>query len=250
MKILVKLGGKIIDNPQRLNKFVFEVKKLVKQKQKVVIIHGGGVIVSCWMEKLGIKPRFVDGLRVTDKEVLDIVCGVLCGLVNKNLVAKFVNSGIEKTVGISCIDGKLLVTDVDKKLGFVGRNILKVNPELLDILLKHNYIVLISTVGIGIDNQADKVITNINADTVTLGLVRKIKFDKVIFIIDKEGVIDKNGKKIDKLTVKQIEGLINEGVVTEGMIPKLSAIKEMFRYKIDKVVVTNSLVQQGTLIVP
>ncbi len=246
MKILIKLSGKVIDNENQLTKFIEGVKKLLRNN-KVVIIHGGGVQVSLWMKKLSLQPKFVDGLRVTDKDTLDVVVSILCGLINKTLVKEFINSRIKKVVGVSCVDGQLVVTDVDEKLGFVGRNIVKTNKELLDLLLKNNYLILISSVGLGIANKKF-VITNINADEVSYAVGDAVKFDKVIFMTDKEGVLDKEGKLIKILKVKDIATLIKDGTVTEGMIPKLLSIKQMLKKGVSEVVITNSLDKEGTLV--
>ncbi len=247
MNVLIKLSGKVIDDSQQLAKFIDGIKKLVR-KNKVLIVHGGGVQVSLWMKKLSLEPKFVDGLRVTDKDTLDVVISILCGLVNKTLVKEFINSGVKKVVGVSCIDGKLLITDVDKKLGFVGKNIIKVNKELLELLLYKNYLVLVSSVGLGLDNK-NLVITNINADNVTFAVANMLKFDKVIFMTDKEGVLDKDGKLIKKLHVDEIDTLIKNSVVTEGMIPKLSSIKQILKRGTSEILITNDLTKKGTVIV-
>jgi len=247
---LIKLSGKIIDDPAGcgIDKFISSIKKLYK-KNKIIIVHGGGKRVSLWMQKLNLEPKFVNGLRVTDKKTLEVVISILCGLVNKNLVQKFINSGIKKVVGLSCIDGKLLTTDIDESLGFVGRNVIDVNTDILNLLLKNNYLVLISSAGLGKDkNSSSYVITNINADDVAYALTKEIEVDKVIFLSDVEGVFDKEGKVIKKLNIKQIDELIEEKIVSEGMIPKLLAIKKILAKKNMKIFISNEIGKEGTLI--
>lgn len=234
MKILIKLSGKIIDNEKDLKRFVFNIKKLSKT-HKLVIVHGGGKQVSFWSEKLGLKPKFVNGLRYTDKETLDVVISVLCGLVNKKLVFEFIKNKI-KTVGLSCVDNRIVETDLEPKLGFVGKKIKKVNTEIINLLLKQNFVVLISSVGITKDQ-----IVNINADNVAYAISKKLKVDKLIFLTDKEGVLDRNGKVIKILKVKEIKNLIKTGVVTEGMIPKLESIKDALNSGVKNVVISNKL---------
>ncbi len=245
MKILIKLSGKIIDSKQELSKFISLLSKLYK-KNKIVIVQGGGKQVNEWMQKLGLKPKFVNGFRYTDKKTLDIVLSVLSGLVNKTLVYNLVSRDIP-VIGLSCIDGKLMITDIDKKLGFVGKNILEINDKLINLLLKNNFVVIISSVGLGIDKDKIKVV-NINADTVMFGLAKKIKFDKLIFLTDVKGVLDEKGKVIKKLSCKEIDLLIKNGVVKNGMIAKLEAVKNILDTGVKSVVITDSLANKGTVV--
>lgn len=247
MKIIIKLSGKIIDNEEQFKNFIKDLKSIIKGN-KIIIVHGGGVQVSNWMKKLSLEPKFIDGLRVTDKETLDVVIAVLCGLINKTLVKEFINCGIKRTVGLSCIDDKIVLTDVDDRLGYVGRSILSTNTELIEILLKKGYIVLISSVGLGSIKNKEFVITNINADNVVYALASNIKPHKVIFMTDIEGVLDEDKRLIKKLNLKDIRKLIEKKVVTEGMIPKLSSIENLLKKGISKIVITNSLKKFGTTI--
>lgn len=248
MKILIKLSGKVIDEEGSLNKFVSKVKKLKKEGNSILIVHGGGKQISLWMKKLKLEPKFIDGLRYTDKKTLDIVVSILCGLVNKNLVKKFIDFGIKKVVGISCLDGKILISNIYKKLGFVGKNIIKVNKELLDLLLKNDYLVILSSCGLGLGNK-NYLILNINADDITYALAEKLKFDNIIFLTDVEGVLDKKNKLIKKINIKEIDKLIASGVVKEGMIPKLKAIEKLLKKKNRQIIITNDLEKEGTAIV-
>ncbi|MCS7151185.1 MAG: acetylglutamate kinase [Endomicrobia bacterium] len=250
MRWLIKLSGKILDNKAELNKFLLQVIKVLQQDE-VVVIHGGGIQISRWMQQLGLKPKFIDGLRVTDEKTLEVVTGILCGLINKQLVLNFVNLGIKNVVGISCLDSKLLLTTIDKRLGFVGKDVVYVDTELIDNLLRKGYLVLVATVGLGIKRKnSPLVMANINADTVVYALATsRLKFDKVVLVTDKPGVLNKNGELIKKLYIKDINKLIKEKVVTEGMIPKLNAVKKMFVSGVKKVVITNSLESEGTVLV-
>lgn len=247
MKIIIKLSGKIIDDEDQFRNFLKDLKNIVKNN-KIIVVHGGGVQVSNWMKKLSLEPKFIDGLRFTDKETLDVVVSVLCGLINKNIVKEFINCGIKKAIGLSCIDDRMIITDVDKKLGYVGKKILNTNIELLDFLLKKGYVVLISSVGLGCIENKKFVITNINADNVVYALASRLKPQKVIFITDKEGVLDGNNKLIKKLSLKDIPKLIDKKIVTEGMIPKLSSIEGLLKKGISEIVITNSLKKSGTII--
>ncbi|MCX7957276.1 MAG: acetylglutamate kinase [Endomicrobia bacterium] len=247
MKIIIKLSGKIIDDDVLFEKFIYSVKKQIN-RNKLIIIHGGGVQVSEWMRKLSIEPKFVNGLRVTDENVLDIVISVLCGLINKKMVFAFFKNNIKKIIGLSCIDGGLLITDINEELGYVGTKIKKVNTTIIDYLLNKNYVVLISSVGIGFKNNIPHI-ANINADDVTYSLAEKIKPKRIFFLTDKEGVLDNNGKVIKKLRIRDIDVLIKESVIKEGMLPKLNAVKRIFKKGIKEIYISNNLEKLGTKII-
>jgi acetylglutamate kinase len=191
---------------------------------------------------LGLKTKFVNGLRFTDEKTLDVVISILSGLVNKKLVYEFLRQKID-AIGLSCIDGKTVETNLDKSLGFVGTKIKKVNTKIIDVLLKQNFVVLISSIGIG-----EGKIVNINADNVAYALAQQLKVGKLIFLTDKEGVLDKEGKVIKELKIAQVNNLIKTGVVTEGMIPKLNAIKEALNSGVKSIIISNKLSKQGTVV--
>ncbi|MFQ3675441.1 MAG: acetylglutamate kinase [Endomicrobiia bacterium] len=241
MKILIKLSGKIIDDKNELKQFITSIKKIYK-KDQIIIVHGGGKQVSSWSEKVGLETKFVNGLRFTDEKTLEVVIAVLCGIVNKQLVFEFIKNKM-LSVGISCIDGKLVETNIETELGFVGKKVKQVNTKLIDLLLKQKFIVVVSSIGIGEDK-----IVNINADNVTYALAKKLKVDKLFFLTDKEGVLDKDGNVIRQLKIGDIDKLIETGVVTEGMIPKLAAIKDALNSGVKNVVISNRINIQGTVV--
>ncbi len=247
MKILIKLSGKIIDESNKLDEFISQIKRLYFQKNKIIIVHGGGKQVSLWMKKLNLEPRFVNGLRYTDEQTLDIVINILCGLINKYLVKKFLDFDIKKVVGLSCIDGYIITTDINKELGFVGRNVKNVNLDIINLLLRNGYLILLSSVGIAKENKKNFIV-NINADDVIYAIGEKMKFDKIIFLSDVEGIMDKNKNTIKFLNIKDIDNLINQGIVSSGMIPKVLAIKKLLKKGIKKIVVSNSLNKEATII--
>jgi acetylglutamate kinase len=248
MKLLIKLSGKVIDDEKQLNSFLVFIKKRY-EKDKILIIHGGGKQVSLWMQKFSIEPKFVNGLRYTDKQTLEIVTGVLCGLINKFLIQKFINNGITKVVGLSCVDNKILVTQLDQKLGFVGREVEEVNFELLDLLLKKRYIVLLSSVGLA-KQKKNFVVVNINADDVVSAVAVKFNPEKVIFLSDVEGIFDNNNNLIKSLKIKDIDRLITQKIVSGGMVPKLRSIERLFLLcNIKEVFITNNIWKEGTKII-
>ncbi|MFN3550673.1 MAG: hypothetical protein ACK4WJ_02540, partial [Endomicrobiia bacterium] len=186
-------------------------------------------------------------LRYTDEQTLEVVVNILCGLINKYLVKKFLDFGIKKVVGLSCIDGNIIVTDINKDLGFVGRNVKNVNLDIINLLLKNGYLILLSSVGMGKKNKKNFIV-NINADDVVYAIGGKLKFDKIIFLSDVEGIMDKNKNVIKILNIKDIENLINQGIVSNGMIPKVLAIKKLLKKGMKKIVISNSLDKEATII--
>jgi acetylglutamate kinase len=248
MKLLIKLSGKVIDDEKQLNSFLGFIKKRYG-KDKILIVHGGGKQVSLWMQKFSIEPKFVNGLRYTDEQTLEIVTSVLCGLINKFLIQKFINKGITKVVGLSCVDNKILVAQLDKKLGFVGREVEEVNFELLDLLLKKRYVVLLSSVGLA-KQKKNFVVVNINADDVVSAVAIKFNPEKVIFLSDVEGIFDNNNNLIKSLKIKDIDRLITQKIVSGGMVPKLRSIERLFLLcNIKEVFITNNIWKEGTKII-
>jgi acetylglutamate kinase len=246
--LLIKLSGKVIDDEKQLNSFLVFIKKRYG-KDKILIVHGGGKQVSLWMQKFSVEPKFVNGLRYTDEQTLEIVTGVLCGLINKFLIQKFINNGITKVVGLSCVDNKILVTQLDQKLGFVGREVEEVNFELLDLLLKKRYVVLLSSVGLA-KQKKNFVVANINADDVVSAVAVKFNPEKVIFLSDVEGIFDNNNNLIKSLKIKDIDRLITQKIVSGGMVPKFRSIERLFLLcNIKEVFITNNIWKEGTKII-
>jgi len=247
MKVLVKVGGKVIDKKEGFEKFCRGVKKLFKDKNKIVIVHGGGRQLTKWMSELDIETRFVDGLRYTDGKTLEVVVSILCGLINKELVLGLQRFGVP-AVGLSGIDAKTLPMKRKRKLGFVGDEVVRVDAGLIERTLKMGYVVVVSPVGLA--SEGGRLIpVNVNADTACVALAEKLSVDVLVFITDTKGVLDKNGKVIKKLEVSRIEGLIEDGVVTEGMVPKLRSIGRLVRSGVRRVVITDKLGRTGTEVV-
>jgi acetylglutamate kinase len=220
---VIKLGGEIILDEKMLDAVAQDVILLNCVNIKPVIVHGGGPDISTAMKKFGKEPTFVDGLRVTDEETMDIVKMVLIGKINTAIVGR-INKFGGNAVGISGKSGRLFSAKKHKgkvDLGFVG-DVSDVNSELVGVLLDKNYIPVISP--IGFDSEGNSL--NINADTAAAKLAASLKADKMIFLTATGGVFDKKGKLIPKLTIKEAKDLIKKGVATGGMIPKLEACME------------------------
>ena len=219
--VVVKIGGSTLGSNDTTLK---DLVTLQRDGVKFIVVHGGGSIISQWMEKQGTIPRFVRGLRVTDSQSLEIVAAVLTGLVNKQLVASLIALG-GKALGLSGVDGALLEAKVaDRELGYVGE-VTGVNPEILLQSLKSGYIPMVAPVGIHcVDGSPySGSMLNINGDTVAGELAYAIGADRLIFLTDVNGVMDGSGRVIRRLSVRSARPLLESGVVRGGMIPKLEA---------------------------
>ena len=218
--IVIKIGGSTLGSHDTT---IEDIVELQKRGRQVVVVHGGGKVITDWLAKQGLKATFVRGERVTDKPALDVAIAVLAGLVNKELVASL-NSLGGKAAGISGVDGGLIQSKVkNAEMGFVG-NITGVDAGLLDTLLKSGFVPVIATVGLNTAvNTGEPQILNINADAVAGEIAAVIGAEKLIFLSDVDGIHDTTGKVMPKITAMEAEYLISSGIASGGMIPKIKA---------------------------
>ena len=233
--IVVKYGGSAMSNEELQRNVIKDVTLLKLVGFKPIIVHGGGKAISKWVGKVGKEARFVNGLRVTDEETMEIAEMVL-GRVNKNLVTMVEELGV-KAVGISGKDGGLL--KVDKKyadgqdIGFVG-DIKEVDPKVLYDLLEKDFLPIVAPVGLDDDFNT----YNINADDAACAIAKAVGADKLVFLTDIEGRYkDINDKSsfISRLTAGQAEELINGGIIGGGMLPKLNNCTSAIRNGVNRV---------------
>ena len=219
--IVVKIGGSTLGNNDTS---LADLVKLQQQGQDVVVVHGGGPVISQWMQRQGIAPRFVNGLRVTDAESLDIVVAVLTGLVNKELVGVMHGLGA-RVLGMSGIDAGILEARVaNPDLGYVGE-ITRVNTEPVTAVLQSGYIPMLAPLAMQERDGSEHAggALNINGDTVAGELARALGARHLIFLTDVPGVMDGNGRVMARLNRRRAGLLLNSDVVKGGMIPKLEA---------------------------
>ena len=219
--IVVKIGGSTMGSRDTTLR---DLVALQREGVRVVVAHGGGNLISQWMEREGAVPRFVRGIRVTDAQSLDVVTAVLAGVVNKGLVASLISLG-GKAWGLSGVDGGLLEARVaDEEMGYVGE-VTRVNPEPLFQALDSGYIPLVAPLGLHAPDSSkfSGSLLNINADTVAGELAYSMPARRLIFLTDVEGVMDNSGKTIQRLNSPNARILLESGVVKGGMIPKLGA---------------------------
>ena len=216
--VVIKYGGHAMDKPELCTAFATDLAQLSAQDMGFVVVHGGGPQISALLKRLNIESRFENGLRVTDEATMAAVEMVLCGQVNKAVVASFAAHGA-RAAGISGRDGNLLRAVVkNPALGLVGE-VEAVDPALILCLLEGDVVPVVAPVANGPDGQA----LNINADTAAGALAGALAADYFILISDVPGVLDAEGRLITSLTRAEIEKLRAEGVITGGMIPKVES---------------------------
>ena len=243
--VVIKYGGNAMINEQLKQQVMEDIVLLWLIGVKVVLVHGGGPEINDLMDKLGKKPEFVDGLRVTDKETVDIVQMVLAGKVNKTLVNLLEMKG-GKAMGISGMDGRLIEAEIkDERLGYVGR-VTKVHISPILDLLEKGYIPVVST--IGCDRQGNAY--NINGDTAAAFIAGALGAQRLIMMTDIDGILrDKDDPStiIPHLNLQEIEDLKSEGVISGGMIPKVDCCVEAIHKGVKNVVIMDGRVPHSIL---
>ncbi len=219
--IVVKLGGATLGSHDTA---IEDIVELQRQGKSLVLVHGGGKLITEWLAKQGISSKFVQGERVTDQLTLEVATAVLAGLVNKEIVAAINGLG-GQAVGISGVDGALIEGRIEgKEKGYVG-TVIRVNTVPLEILLKAGFIPVVATVGLNSSNTAANApqILNFNADVVAGEIAAATAAERLIFLTDVAGVSNQSGKLLPRLSPDEAETLVASGVASGGMIPKIKA---------------------------
>lgn len=213
--LVIKLGGSTLENQRSVLQDIIWLQAL---GARPVLVHGGGPYINEWLDKLNVPTHFQNGLRVTDARTLDVVRMVLLGEVNAGLVLLASQLG-GRAIGLSGTDGKMIYARIaDKSLGFVGE-IESVDPTLVQMLIDQGYIPVIAPLG----QSADGDCLNINADLVAAHLADALNAEKLIFLSNVVGICRRDGSLISELNEVEAQQLIEEGVISGGMIPKVSA---------------------------
>ena len=243
--VVVKYGGNAMINDTLKEQVMEDIVLLHLIGVKVVLVHGGGPEINDLMDRLGKKPEFVDGLRVTDKETVDIVQMVLAGKVNKTLVNLLEMKG-GKAMGISGMDGRLIESKIkNEKLGYVGE-ITKVNIIPVVDLLEKGYIPVVSTIGCDKEGNA----YNINGDTAAAFIAGAMGADRLIMMTDIAGILhdkDDPSTLIPHVTLSDIKQLKDEGVISGGMIPKVDCCVKAIDKGVKNVVIMDGRVSHSIL---
>ena len=245
--VVVKYGGNAMISEALRQAVISDIILLHLVGIRVVVVHGGGPEITDMLRKIGKTSRFVDGLRYTDEETMDIVQQVLCGKVNKNLVATLNRMG-GKAIGLCGMDAGLFQAKMlDEKYGLVGE-ITQVDPRLVVDALEDGYIPVVSTVAQGVD--ADTAY-NINADTAAAKLAVALGAEKLILLTDVRGLLRDPGDEGTLLRVvelSRVPGLIKDGVIQGGMIPKVDCCVEAVRSGVKRTHILDGRVPHSILI--
>ncbi|AEH44356.1 acetylglutamate kinase [Thermodesulfatator indicus DSM 15286] len=254
--IVIKYGGHAMVSEELKEAFAQDIVLMKYVGLRPVLVHGGGPQISEVMAKMGIKPVFIEGQRVTDEATMSVVEMVLVGTVNKSIVGLLNRHG-GRAVGLSGRDGQLVVAEKMKiyrysgedrppeiiDIGRVGK-VKKINPEVIETLMEKGFLPVIAPVGVGPDGEA----YNINADLVAGAIAGALKAEKVIYLTDVEGVKDENGQLISTLSISQVGQLIEKGIAKGGMIPKLKSARKALRAGAQKAHIIDGRVPHAILL--
>ena len=243
--VVIKYGGNAMVNEQLKQQVMEDIALLWLIGVKVVLVHGGGPEISDTMKRLGKESVFVDGLRVTDRETVDIVQMVLAGKVNKSLVNLIQTMG-GHAVGLSGIDGGIIEARIkDERLGYVGQ-ITKIRTQPITDLLEKNYIPVIST--IASDRQGD--VYNINGDTAAAFIAGALGAERLIMMTDIAGILenkDDPSTLIPQITVTEAKKLYDSGIISGGMIPKVDCCIEALEHGVNNVIIMDGRIPHSIL---
>ncbi|KPF66637.1 acetylglutamate kinase [beta proteobacterium AAP99] len=251
--LVVKYGGNAMVDPQLQAAFAQDVVLLKLVGMNPIVVHGGGPQIDQALDRLGKKGTFIQGMRVTDKETMDVVEWVLGGEVQQDIVG-LINHAGGKAVGLTGRDGglirarKLLMKDmkdpnVTHDVGQVGE-IEKIDPSVVKALQDDQFIPVISPIGFGDDNES----YNINADLVAGKLAEVLKAEKLVLLTNTPGVLDKNGNLLTGLTSKRIDELFEDGTISGGMLPKISSALEAAKSGVNSVHIIDGRVPHALLL--
>lgn len=247
--VVIKYGGSAMTNEVIKHSVLKDIAVLKSVGIKPVIVHGGGNDINGWLKKVDIKSEFKNGLRVTDKETLEVAEMVLSGKINKGLVQHMERIGTH-AVGLSGKDGNMITVKKTMPkgddIGYVGE-IINVDVTLLETLLEKDYTPIISTVGLDSKYNA----FNINADDVATGVARALKASKLVFLTDIEGVLRNPSDPSTRISVINTESaaeLFEQGIITGGMIPKLKNCLEAVQEDVKKVHILDGRLEHSLLI--
>lgn len=248
---VIKFGGSILTDNKILNTLMEDILLLRYVGVNPVIVHGGGPDISKTLDLFEKESKFINGLRVTDKETMEIVEMILGGKVNKKIVSKINKLG-EEAVGICGIDGglikakKLVLENVKQDMGYVGE-VEEIKPDIIEHLLTDGYIPVVAP--IGVNKEGDSF--NINADTVAGKLAMALKAEKLIFLTDVNGiraVSDEEESRVSSLTIREAEKWMEEGKIAGGMVPKVKACIEAIASDVNRTHILNGFLSHTLLL--
>jgi acetylglutamate kinase len=256
-RVVIKYGGSAMASDKLKEAIMKDIVLMKYVGMKPIVVHGGGPAVNRMLERVGIKSAFVNGLRVTDEQTMEIVQMVLAGSINKDIVT-LLNSHGAKAVGLCGKDSGLLrverqfvkVNDgsgsVDIDIGLVGQ-VREVDTEILDVLTDNGFIPVIAPIGTGPGGQS----YNVNADYAASAIAGAVKADKLVLLTDVEGIMDSRGgeeKLVSSVNRQEAARLMEEGVITGGMIPKVQCCLEALEKGVGRIHIINGTVMHSLLL--
>ncbi len=254
--VVVKYGGHAMGDTALAADFARDIVLIKQAGVNPVVVHGGGPQIGSLLDRLNIRSEFKGGLRVTDRETVEVVEMVLAGSVNKEIVTA-INTQGGKAVGISGKDANLMrakrlerrwrdpLSNIEQivDLGFVG-DPAHVDPHIIDVIIHSDLIPVVAPIGVGPDGET----LNINADTFAAALASALKAKRLLLLTDVEGVLDKQGQLIKSLTTAEAQSLIDDGTITGGMIPKIESCLDVIAEGVEGVVIINGKVPHAVLL--
>nr|YP_009511745.1 acetylglutamate kinase [Melanthalia intermedia]AXI97622.1 acetylglutamate kinase [Melanthalia intermedia] len=246
--IVVKYGGSAMRNSQLKDKIIQDILLLSYIGIKIVLVHGGGPVINHWLKKVDIMPKFVDGVRVTNKATMEIVEMVLVGKINKDLVTSF-NHSYPLAIGLSGKDANLIMASplfVDQPFNYTGK-ITRINVNIINLLISQGYIPVVASVAADSSGQA----YNINADTVAGAIAASLNAEKLVLLTDVSGImLDINipSSLVRHLNIQQAYELKLDEVIAGGMIPKIDCCIKALQNNVKAVHILNASVEHALLL--
>jgi acetylglutamate kinase len=251
--IVIKYGGNAMTDEQLKHSFARDIVLLKLVGMNPVVVHGGGPQIDQMLNRVGKKGEFIQGMRVTDRETMDVVEMVLGGLVNKD-IANLINQAGGRAIGLTGKDGafirarKLRVSNQEKAgemidIGQVGE-IEAIDPEVIALLESREFIPVVAPIGVGPEGEA----YNINADLVAGKLAVVLRAEKLILLTNTPGVLDKNGQLLTGLTPRQVDALVSDGTLHGGMLPKIASALDAARSGVNTVHIIDGRVENAVLL--
>jgi len=256
MTIVFKYGGHAMEDEQLKEDFARDITLMKYIGINPVVVHGGGPQISQVLDQMGITTKFINGMRFTDEQTMDVVEMVLGGKVNKGIVAQINRQGV-KSVGLSGKDGELILAEKLQLMhqpdetkppeiidpGHVGK-VTKINPQIIHTLSEQGFIPVIAPVGVGANGET----YNINADLVASKIASALSSGRLVYLTDVDGVMDASGQLISSIDAKTIKTMVDEKVISGGMIPKIEYALDALKNGVKKAQIINGTKRHALLL--